>query len=85
MSSKFKQVEQNCILEWAFSSRQRYDDPFNDVEVSAIFTDPDGEEKIVPAFWSGGNLWSVRYSSHKIGMHRFRIESSDEFNCDLNG
>jgi len=47
--SELKRVEQNYIAEWSFSSRKRYIDPFNDVEVSAIFTDPDGEEKVVPA------------------------------------
>jgi len=73
------------MAEWSFSSRKEYADPFNEVEVSVVFTDPDGEERIVPAFWSGGNLWRVRYASHKIGKHSFRTVCSDESNRDLNG
>jgi len=73
------------MTEWIFPSKKEYADPFNEVEMSAIFTDPDGEEKIVPAFWLGGSFWGVRYASHKIGRHSFQTICSDESNSSLHG
>lgn len=72
-------------MELSFSSKERYADPFNEVEVCAVFADPDGEEKVVPAFWAGGNLWRVRYTSNKLGEHSFRTVCSDESNMALHG
>ena len=76
---------QNCVTEWAFASGQTYADPFNEVELDVLFTDPDGEERRVPAFWGGENLWRVRYASQKVGPHRYRTECSDASNADLHG
>lgn len=83
--SQPKPLEQNCLVEWTFASEREYDDPFNKVMVSAIFTDPDGERRNVPAFWAGGNTWRLRYSSHKIGEHHLRTVCSDESNPSLHG
>ncbi|MGB9682865.1 MAG: DUF4038 domain-containing protein [bacterium] len=77
-------VMQNCTIEWSYESEKVYSDPFNDIELSVIFIDPDKEEKIVPAFWDGENTWRVRYSSPKIGRHTFRTVSSDPSNSSLN-
>lgn len=85
MTSKSNRSWQNCMVEWSFSSKKEYADPFNEVELSAVFTDPDGEEKVVPAFWAGGNSWRVRYASHKVGEHHFQTMCSDESNSDLHG
>jgi hypothetical protein len=82
-SKRVKRSWQNHVVELSFSSRKEYADPFNEVELSAVFTDPDGEEKIAPAFWAGGNFWGLRYASHKIGRHRFQTVCSDESNMDL--
>jgi len=84
-SDQPKRSEQNCLAEWTFPSEKKYDDPFNKVSVSAIFTDPDGEGRNVPVFWAGGNAWRLRYSSHKIGEHHFRTVCSDESNPSLHG
>jgi hypothetical protein len=83
MVSETKHAMQNCMMEWIFSSDKEYSDPFNELELSAVFTDPDGEEKVVPAFWGGGNTWRFRYASHKIGKHNFRTVCSDTSNSDL--
>lgn len=83
MNCKIKRSMQNCIVEWIFYSEKEYADPFNDVEINAIFTDPDGEEIVVPAFWLGGNFWGIRYASHKIGRHRFQTVCSDKSNLSL--
>jgi hypothetical protein len=76
---------QNCPTEWAYSSGKGYQDPFHEVEVEVVFTDPDGEERRVPAFWAGENTWRVRYASPKVGRHRYRSVCSDESNPDLHG
>jgi len=76
-------VSQNCVIEFSFESGKSYSDPFNEVELSVIFTEPDGEERVVPAFWSGGNIWRVRYSSPKIGTHKFCTVCSDTADTDL--
>lgn len=72
MHFELKRSEQNCMVEWSFPTKKEYADPFNEVDLSAVFTDPDGEEKLVCAFWAGGNVWRVRYASHKVRRHHFR-------------
>lgn len=76
---------QNCVCEWPLSSGRTYDDPFNEVEVDVIVSDPEGDEQRVPAFWAGDQTWRVRYSSPKIGTHRYRSVCTDESNSDLHG
>ncbi len=44
MKTEARQCMQNRTAEWSFLSPKAYDDPFNDVELSAAFEDPDGEE-----------------------------------------
>lgn len=85
MTFKLKHSEQNRMVEWTFPTKKEYADPFNEVDLSAVFTDPDGEEKLVCAFWAGGNVWRVRYASHKVGRHHFRTICSEKSNPDLHG
>jgi hypothetical protein len=73
------------MIEWSFDSGKAYGDPFNEIEVDVLFIDPDGEEHTVPAFWAGGNTWSVRYSSPKLGTHRWCSVCSDNSNTALHG
>ena len=80
-----KYVSQNCISEWSFSSGKRYDDPFNEITLDVVLTDPEGREQIVPAFWAGEQTWRVRYSSSKPGTYRYRTVCSDASNSDLHG
>ena len=75
----------NCLMEWTFRSGKGYGDPFNDVELDVVFTDPDGAERRVPAFWAGDDVWRVRYASPKVGTHRYRTVGSDEDNKGLHG
>jgi hypothetical protein len=70
-------VAQNHIAEVTFTSTSAHDDPFNQITLDAVFTDPNGKERRIPAFWAGGASWKVRYSSPIDGVHRFRTECSD--------
>ena len=80
-----KRAMQNSVAEWSFGSALEYADPCNEVELSAVVTDPDGMETVVPAFWAGGSFWGVRYSSSTIGRHVLETTCSDETNADLHG
>ncbi len=74
---------QNCMTEWTYHSAKGYTDPFNEVELTVVFTDPDGEQRCVPAFWAGEQTWRVRYASAKVGKHQYQTVCSDESNSDL--
>src|SRR3954471_1754414 len=58
---------QRVVQEWSFTSGKAYTDPFNQVELDVIFTDPQGKEHRMPAFWAGDQTWRVRFSGAKMG------------------
>lgn len=64
-------TETNKMVEVSFTASNSYNDPFNEVELDAVFTDPSGKQLKVPAFWAGGNVWKIRYSSPLPGNHPF--------------
>lgn len=74
---------QNCMTEWSFTSGKAYSDPFNEVTLNVIFTDPSGDEHLTPAFWVGEQTWRVRYASPKMGTHHWRSICSDISNAGL--
>lgn len=80
-----KFAAQNCIAEVSLASGRSYADPSNELTLDFVFTDPEGEEKTVPAFWAGENTWRARYSSPRVGVHRHRTVCSDASNTDLHG
>ena len=75
-----RQGVQHCVVEWEYASGKAYADPFNEVELDVVFTDPEGREQRVPAFWAGDEVWRVRYSPSSPGkrssMMARRIRSS---------
>ena len=76
---------QYCVSEWGFASGKPYADPFNQVELDVIFSDEQGGEWRVPAYWAGGQEWRVRFSPPAVGMYTYRTVCSDEGNPDLHG
>lgn len=78
-------VEANRMVEFTFTSDKVYKDPFNEVELTAVFHTPQGQDLRVPAFWAGGQVWKVRYASAAVGLHTFRTECSDRANGKLHG
>lgn len=64
-------TETNKMVEISFTAAGAYNDPFNEVELDAVFTTPSGAQLKVPAFWAGGNTWKVRYASALQGNHSF--------------
>src|SRR5579863_1453912 len=75
----------HTATEWSFTSGKQYPDPFNDIELNIVFEGPDGLQQQVPAFWSGGQTWRVRYAAPKAGRYSFRSVSTDTSNRDLHG
>ena len=45
-----KYVSQNSIAEWSYTSGRPYADPFEQVTLDVRFIDPEGNERLVPAF-----------------------------------
>lgn len=78
-------LEQNCLFEWSYCSSIKYNDPFNEIELSVEIIDPDGIKILIPAFWHGGEYWTIRYASHKVGRHYFTTLCSDTNNNGLHG
>ena len=76
---------QRLVQEFSFSSGKTYSDPFNQVELDVIFTDPRGKEYRMPAFWAGEQTWKVRFGAPGSGKYSFRTVSSDAANADLHG
>ena len=74
---------QNCASEWSYASGKQYKDPFNEIALDVLFQDASGHEQRVPAFWAGGNVWTVRYAPPAAGRYKYRTVCSDTANPDL--
>jgi hypothetical protein len=75
---------QTRMFEGSFESHKTYSDPFNEVDVDAIFTDGHQSWR-VPAFWDGGLIWKVRFAPSAPGEYTYHLECTDAANADLNG
>jgi len=78
-------TQANVPVELTFTAKDGYADPFNQVTLDAIFTDPAGTARRVPAFWAGGRTWKVRYASPLAGTHTFRTECNHPADAGLHG
>ena len=75
----------NVMAEVSLLSSRTYSDPFNQVTLDVIFTDPHGAKLRVPGFWAASNVWKVRYASPTLGVHGFRSECSETRDAGLHG
>ncbi len=75
----------NMPHEVTFTAQGKYADPFNQVVLDVIFTDPAGQTFRVPAFWAGANHWKVRYSSPLTGEHTYRTVCTPATDAGLHG
>jgi len=67
------------LLEIGFTSPRSYARPFVDVRFDGVFT-RNGRDWVVPAFWSGGPRWKVRFTPPEPGTYALRIRCSDPTN-----
>lgn len=82
---KTLQTAANVMAEISFTASAAHNDPFNTINLDAVFTTPTGQVLRVPAFWAGGNMWKVRYASPEVGTHRFQTECSKPDDTGLHG
>lgn len=76
-------IPQNQVFEWSVCSNKSYTDPMVEVELYAAVTDPTGQTRRIPAFWSEHGVWRFRYSSSLVGLHSYHTECSDIQNTNL--
>ena len=77
-------TEQWAVWEASFTSARKYENPFVDVEVDVVFQQGEQHWK-VPAFWAGGDKWTVRFAPPFQGDYTFHVTCSDPTNKGLNG
>lgn len=78
------ECSQWSVFETSFETAKPYVNPFIEIEVNVVFRQ--GETQwTVPAYWSGGRKWSVRFAPPFQGEYTFRVECTDTLNPDLNG
>lgn len=77
-------VEQWSVFETSFSSERKYENPFTEIDVDVFFKQGEKQWK-VPAFWEGGNKWTVRFAPPLTGKYTYHVECSDKDNTGLNG
>ena len=75
----------NAVVEVAFTAQQAHARPFLDTQLDVVVTAPDGSARTVPAYWAGGDRWTLRYASPMPGQHRFRSQCSDTADAGLHG
>src|SRR4030095_1158563 len=84
-AERYLQIAANRMVELSFRADRTHTDPFNDLTLDVVVTDPRGHELRVPGFWAGAEVWKARYSSPILGSHRFRTECSDVTDTGLQG
>jgi hypothetical protein len=78
-------VEKNKVIEISLKSSKKYRDPFNEVELDVIVTDPNDIDIKIPAFWAGGDIWRFRFSSSSLGEYKFVTRCSVPEDSGING
>src|SRR5579862_377054 len=72
-------------FEEAFLSTSNYTNALQEATLTAIFTSPVGETRVVEGFWDGGRTWRVRFCPDIPGQWTFTTICSDRTNSGLDG
>ncbi len=72
-------AEQWAVYETSFTSTRKYANPFLEVQVDVVFRNGD-QQWVVPAFWAGGDRWTVRFAPPVQGDYTFEARCSDPAN-----
>ena len=73
------------MVEVSLQAEKPHPDPFGQIDLEVVFTEPGGGSRTVPAFWAGGDQWKARYASPVIGVHLYRTQCSDTTDAGLHG
>ncbi len=79
------QVQQWMTTDLVVTTTKVYQNPFEDVDVFATFSGPDGQVLKLLAFWDGDNKWVVRFAPTAVGCWSGVFSSTDEENADFSG
>lgn len=71
--------EQWTVFETSFTSGRKYDNSFLEAQVDVLFRSGD-QRWLVPAFWAGGDKWTVRFAPPAQGDFTFEVKCSDPAN-----
>ena len=61
------EVQQWTVHEIDLSTPSKYDNPYTEVEVWAVFVNEKGDSLLRPGFWDGGNSWKIRFAPPDTG------------------
>jgi len=84
MSQRIRAL-QHQVTEWSYVSGRERADPFSEVELDVSVRHSDGESWRVPAYWSGGQEWRVRFCPPRPGSYETQTACSDEGDPGLHG
>ena len=73
----------NTVVEWSLQADVDRADPYGEIDLYAVVSDPNGRERRISAFWHGGDRWSFRYASPVQGVHKYRTRCSDASDLGL--
>ncbi|MCX8038777.1 MAG: DUF5060 domain-containing protein, partial [Candidatus Sumerlaeia bacterium] len=69
-------IRQWAVHEITLTASTDFPNPYQDVEVTAVFTAPDGRtQKTVHGFWDGGRTYKVRFTPTAKGAWTYTIQS----------
>jgi len=71
------------LLEWEYTSRKHYSNPFNALELDVQIVSPNKESWIVPTFWKGDHSWTVRFIPKEVGLYTITTICTDKKNDSL--
>ncbi len=64
-------------FEALIENTKRYDDPYRDVTLEAVYTRPDGVTVRFPGFHDGENVWRIRFMPDRLGTWKYKASFSD--------
>jgi hypothetical protein len=71
--------------DWRLQAKGKHADPWTAISVSAVVEGPHGYSARIPAFWAGGDVWTVRFAATAPGTYHLRSECSDPDDLGLHG
>src|SRR5690242_12275356 len=88
--SATRSAKQMVVPAWSRCERVllsncEYTNPLQEINLTAVFTSPNGQRRIVNGFWDGGRVWRVRFSPIVAGQWTFTTVCSDPRNTGLDG
>jgi len=72
-------------FEQVLLSTCEYANALQEANLTAVFTSPQGERRVVNGFWDGGRVWRVRFCPDVPGQWTFTTFCSDPKNAGLDG